>query len=581
MCGILAITGALSDKTRLEAAVASLGSRGPDRSGTMQFSDCTLGHTILAIIDLEGGAQPMRDNAAPRAISYNGEIYNYRQLKKELEAKGHRFTTNSDTEVVLKAYAEYGETCVEKLDGMFALALWDDAKKTLFIARDRFGKKPLYYAYTPNGNIAIASEVKALEALGIKPEIDPAGIDTYLTLMYLPPWRTVYKNIHTLPPAHVGTFANGTLKTRAYWTLVDAPLSITYEEAKEETRRLLMASVQKRMIADVEIGAFLSGGVDSTLVTIYAQKEMSRPLKTFSLGYGDYINELPYANEAAAKIGTDHHTLEARANLIPELEAALAYFDEPHGDSADLAQHMLSAFTAEHVKVALAGDGGDELFMGYGWYWAYWNQSKLGALRDIFKSQFIRHQESITVFSPRERRRLFQDAGAVHAEPLPGLVTALKAGDAHTINAYDLTSYLPGQLLTKVDRMSMMHGLEVRCPLLDHELAQFAYNLPLEHKMNHHTGKFILKDLLAESMPRTFVDRKKQGFGAPVRKWLKEPEFRAYVQRSLAKGPIYEFLREDIVRPFVAKTLASDDQKSYYQLWVLLCLQIWLMKHYR
>lgn len=582
MCGIFAAVGRHIDQKRVDAALLTLRRRGPDDQGSLPFNGCTLAQTRLSIVDLSArGHQPMPDNARPQAISFNGEIYGYKELRKELERRSHTFSSDSDTETILKAYSEYGANAVDHLDGMFAFALWDDTAKSLFLARDRFGKKPLYYAYDADGSLVVASEIKALIAYGIKPIISPEGIDAYLALMYLPPTMTFFSNVYTLPPGHRALFKNGALTVERYWRLEEKPeLVISYEEAREETRRIFTDAVRKRMIADVEIGSFLSGGVDSTLITAYAAKMTDPPIKTFSLGYGDYINELPYADEAARTIGTDHRTMQAGADLIPELESLMAYLDEPHADSANLAQSVLSQFTSEHVKVALAGDGGDELFMGYGWYWAYHNRPKIIALKNaLLSDQFSEHMKSVTVFTPALRER-FMRTKTYHSSYVPEHVSSRSKNDAHRINAYDFANYLPGQLLTKVDRTSMMHGLEVRCPLLDYRLAEFAYQLPLEHKINRVTGKFILKDLLAEIMPRSFVDRKKQGFGAPVRKWLMEPKFRDYAAGKLGeRAHIYEHLDRGTVAPFITKTLSGDAQKDYYRVWVLLCLELWLQAH--
>ena len=575
MCGIVATT---NKSISLTGALGTLGKRGPDARAEMRCTAATLGQTRLAIIDLsEGGSQPKKDNERDIAITFNGEIYNYRELRKELGQKGYRFASKSDTEVILKAYIEWGEKCLSRLDGMFAFVIADNEKNTVFMARDRFGKKPLYYALDAEGELYASSEIKALKAMGISPEIDPVGIDAYLALMYVPPWRTVYKNVHTLPPAHYVTFTNKKLIAEKWWFIPHSPITISYEEAKEETRRLLKEAVKKRMLtADVEVGAFLSGGVDSTIVTAYAQEVMERPIKTFSLGYGDYINELPFAAHAAEKIGTDHHTLQAHTTLTEELERVLAYMDEPHGDSANLAQHILSQETAKSVKVAIAGDGGDELFLGYGWYTAYWNRPKLHTLKNaLFSNPFKEYLRSVTVFTPRERDYFLNDSLA--HERMDILADDTTGTGMEKINRYDLTTYLPGQLLTKVDQTSMMHSLEVRCPFLDHHLAEFVVNLPIEYKANHSTGKLLLKDLLAEIMPRTFVDRKKQGFGAPVRKWLAEPAMQNYIRTKLApSSPLYMLLRQDRVLPFMEHTLARPSPKRAYQLWVFLCLAIWL-----
>lgn len=580
MCGIAGRAGRSSAPQLPEAVIDALGNRGPDGHAATSFGTCTLGHTRLSIIDLVGGAQPMRDPDTSTAITFNGEIYNYKELRAELEKRGHRFRTKSDTEVILKAYAEYGEDCVTRLDGMFAFGIWNEADRSLFLARDRFGKKPLYYATHPDGGFAFSSEIKALVAMGITPKIDPAGIDAYLALMYVPPWRTAYKNIHLIPPAHTARYANGTLILDRYWKLERTPIAITYEEAREEVRRLFTDAVRKRMIADVEVGAFLSGGVDSTLVSAYAQRFTDRPLKTFALGYGEAINELPYAAEAAAAIGTAHYPLEAPEALMPELSRVLAYFDEPHGDSADIAQHLVSALAGSHVKVALSGDGGDELFLGYGWYTAYYNRPKAIQVKNaLFSNPFKEHVRNITVFTERQRDELFAER-IVSREPLDHLMRDAPGMGIEKINDFDLTTYLPGQLLSKVDQMSMMHSLEVRCPLLDHSLAEFVYSLPTAYKNDRRTGKLILKDLLREIMPDAFVDRKKQGFGAPVRKWLSTPHLEEEVRTLLGKNAqVHALLKPEAVSSFVAHAYMIRKPKAMYRLWVLLCLEIWLRKH--
>lgn len=582
MCGIISIIGTDAETTSLDSALSSLSSRGPDDHGTMAFQGALLGQTRLAIIDLSpSGHQPMRDNTKSLAITFNGEIYNYKELRRELEQKGHLFSTQSDTEVILKAYQEYGNACPKYLDGMFAFVIWDDEKKQAFMARDRFGKKPLYYAYTKERKLAVASEIKALKAAGVETEIDPHSIDAYLSLMYVPPWRTIYKNVHTILGGHCATYKDGKLNVQQYWKLERKPLSISYEDAKAEAKRLFKDAVKKRMLAaDVEVGAFLSGGVDSTLVTAYAQTELGKPLQTFSLGYGDLIDELPFAKQAAETIGTNHHTMQASGDMIHEFEAALAYFDEPHGDPADFPQHLLSRETAKHVKVALSGEGGDEMFLGYGRYFSYWHTSKLSRLRNaLFSNQYKDFLKQSTVFPLSLRKKLQKNSANVWAEPIDKLVQDFKGSSVEKMALFDITTHMQGQLLTKVDEMSMMHSLEVRCPFLDYTLAEFAFNLPTEYKTDGSTGKLILKDMLADIMPREFVDRKKQGFGAPVRKWLSEPTLRTYVEKTFENACVYEHLDKAAVQKFIAEVYRDQKPKGFYQLWTLLCLEVWLSKH--
>ncbi|MHB8660326.1 MAG: asparagine synthase (glutamine-hydrolyzing) [Minisyncoccota bacterium] len=585
MCGIIGIVA--KDARKYGDAVISpmletLSRRGPDDRGEMRFPYCVLGQTRLSIIDISGGHQPMRDNTHPVAITFNGEIYNYRELKKELEGKGHVFSTNSDTEVILKSYIEYGENCPKHLDGMFAFALWDDEKQLLFLARDRFGKKPLYYAYGDARDLIAASEIKALVAAGITGIFDERALDNYLQMMYVPPWKSVYKNIFQLPPAHSAVYRNQKLEVNRYWDVPFKPLAIGYSEAKEEVRRLLDAAVKKRMLAaDVEVGALLSGGVDSTFISILASKYLTHPLKTFSLGYGEYINELPYAKEASDAIRSEHYTTVANGDMIEELERVISYFDEPHADSSDFPQHMLSELVASKVKVALSGDGGDEIFMGYGWHTRHLHLSyRTHTFEKIFPDPFRGRIRSHRVFSPLQRAVLWGSLSALDndiyaRDAYPSGLDAMQK-----ITAFDLTTYLPGQLLSKVDRTSMMHGLEIRSPFLDTELVEFVINLPTEFKSGKDGTKIVLKDLLSEFMPREFVYRRKQGFGAPTNKWLREQKMHEYVIhrldndakiRSLFTGKAIDFLLHDFYE--------KKRDRSGLRLWLLLCLEIWLEKH--
>ncbi|MEK7553984.1 MAG: asparagine synthase (glutamine-hydrolyzing) [Patescibacteria group bacterium] len=582
MCGILAVTGTNKDTKRADAMLQTLARRGPDDQGILSFRSCVLGQTRLSIIDIAGGHQPMRDSKHNIAITFNGEIYNYKELKKELENKGYIFSTNSDTEVILKAYQEYGVDCPKHLDGMFAFALWDDERQSLFMARDRFGKKPLYYAYDPEGNLLVASEIKALFASGrITGELDHGALDNYLALMYVPPTRTIYKNVFTLLPAECAVYKGDTLTKSKYWQLECKPLRISYTDAKEEIRRLFTDAVKKRLVADVEIGSFLSGGVDSTLVTAYAQKLTNRPLKTFSLGYGDYRNELPFAEEAVKKIGTDHYTLQANEDLLGAFKASIAYFDEPHADSSDFPQSLLSQFAATKVKVALSGDGADELFMGYGWYQKHWNLSyRKHTFEKLFLNPFEGYIKNISIFSESERKTLWGNSKNYMETFVPSSIANSKLDPIEKINLFDLTTYLPGQLLSKVDMMGMMHGLEVRSPFLDYKLAEFVYNLPMGFKMNKGENKIILKDILSEIMPQEFVYRRKQGFGAPVKEWLKTPQLENIIKEKLGSGAhIYGYLEETVVREIVSSFYGKKDEEVFYKIWAILCLELWMESH--
>ncbi len=584
MCGIIGIAG---EKTKsytdenLKSALASLSKRGPDDRGILKFPGCVLGQTRLSIIDISGGHQPMKDNEKNIAITFNGEIYNYKELRKNLENKGHKFSTNSDTEVILKSYIEHGHKCLDYFDGMFAFAIWDEEKQSLFMARDRFGKKPLHYTFDKAGNLLVASEIKALFASGqIIGELDYGAIDNYLTLMYVPSHKTVYKNIFTLRPAHFAVLENGKLNISCYWELLREPGKITYDEAKERIKELFRQAVAKRLIADVEVGSFLSGGVDSTLVTAYAQAAMNRPLKTFSLGYGNYINELPYAEEASKKIGTDHYTLQTTNDLAQELKKVIEYMDEPHADSSNFPQHLISTLASTKVKVALSGDGADELFMGYGWYQKHWHLPFRERLKQhFFSDPFKGYLKNISIFSIEERKKIWQDKTCLNADIFTKEPSS--ADPITKINDFDIATYLPGQLLSKIDSMGMMHSLEVRSPFLDRKLVEFVYGLPTEYKMNKHENKIILKDILSEIMPKKFVYRRKQGFGAPIAQWLKTKEFETLARETVGntQSQMYSFLNSSYPQELMMEFYNGKNEKAAYKLWSLLCFELWLRSH--
>ncbi|MEK7180182.1 MAG: asparagine synthase (glutamine-hydrolyzing) [Patescibacteria group bacterium] len=584
MCGIIAIVGKTAgnlEKEKIDSMLSSLSKRGPDDTGVCTYDNCTLAQTRLSILDISGGHQPMKDTAHPYTIVFNGEIYGYKDTRKKLEELGHIFSTNSDTEVILKAYTEYGRKCPEYLDGMFAFAIWNESKQELFIARDRFGKKPFYYTWVGDMFWG-ASEIKALFASGeVKGKIDFIAIDNYLQLMYIPPWKTVYSNIHTLLPAHAGIVKNGKLETWEYWQLENKSINISYDNAKKEIKRLFDEAVKKRMVADVEIGSLLSGGVDSTLVTAYAQKYATHPLKTFSVGYENYINELPYASLASKKIGTDHYTLEVKGELTHELEKVIEYMDEPHADSSNLSQHLISELASSKVKVAMSGDGADELFMGYGWYWKYWHTRKIVRLKNIFVSnQFKEHLKYVAIFSKKDRFDLWKDISFLSDSIEKKYVGKIKGNGTQQINFFDLTTYLPGQLLTKIDRTSMMHSLEIRSPFLDHALAEFVYNLPEKYKMDRKNGKIILKEILCEIMPKDFVYRKKQGFGAPVKEWLRIETVKKFVEKTLSENSeLYRIFKKEKILDIVNNFYQKHNDAAQYKIWSLLCLALWFKFH--
>ncbi|HOZ36485.1 MAG TPA: asparagine synthase (glutamine-hydrolyzing) [bacterium] len=589
MCGIAGVVSQQPiDQQKAKKMTATLAKRGPDAVGHFFEQHCFLGQTRLSIIDLVGGQQPMSDEETRLTITFNGEIYNFRELKQELEQRGYNFKTRSDTEVILKSYQEYGEECPKKLDGMFAFAIWDGNNKKLFAARDRFGKKPLYYALTKDKIFLFASEIKALLASGlIRGEVDRQAIDDYLRLLYIPPDKTVYHNIQTLKPATSLSYNwhTGETKTKQYWRLEKKPMTIDYEEAKARFWQILNRAVAKRLVADVEVGTFLSGGVDSSAVSLLAQNNTRGKIKTFSAGFENLINELPFAEQTAKAIGSEHFTKQISGNLIDWFLKVNAYFDEPFADSSNVAVAMLSSVAREKVKVVLGGDGADELLLGYGWYRMKfnWHWRKIWK-QPFFKTHWQRYWRKMQYFKDEERGNLWQKE--VKSDFNQRVDNNLQARDPdERINEFDLKYYLTGDILTKVDRAAMINSLEVRSPFLDTDLAEFIYNLPANFKSRGDEGKIIFKDTLRGKLPDAIINRKKQGFGAPVNDWLRRPDFQALVQGTLGspQAHIYQMfnwatvnrLREE----FYQKNITANERA--YKIWLLLNLELWFKNYHQ
>jgi asparagine synthase (glutamine-hydrolysing) len=577
MCGIIAISGKniSCEDLHFDEMLSSLQFRGPDDQGQCSFDSCILGHRRLSIIDIDGGLQPMSDGTT--AIAFNGEVYNYRELRSQLEKLGHSFKTNSDTEVVLKAYQEWGHDAPIHLDGMFAFIIWNDTSKEFFMARDRFGKKPLFY-YLDKDRIFVASEIKSLLASRkIKPVIDYSAIDHYLKRMYIPPNKSVYSNISQLAPGHYGVYSNFNLKTSRYWSLpVGDKLSISYEEAKDEVHRLLKKAVEKRVVtSDVRVGSFLSGGLDSSLTTILTAEILEGDLDTFSVDYkGDY-SELKYAQEISSKLKGVHHHVSAEESDLKELGKVIEYFDEPHADTSDFPQSLVSKLASENVKLVMSGDGADETFFGYKWHVGAGVSSK--EEHDLLERRVF----DICVFSEEERVRLW--SGKSWGTDLVDTQLVKDSGDdlLYEISKFDLTSHLPGQILTKVDRMGMMHGLEVRSPFLDTELVNFAFKLPHEFKLGPNMEqKYILRDILAGYTSKEFAFRKKQGFGAPIKRWMLNREIKSHVDKLLDKNAnIRTVLNGDEIDKHISNFYLAPDEapRNAQKLWVLICLEKWFV----
>jgi len=600
MCGITGIVAKNSKnyENSLDKAILSLKHRGPDADGKYFFNNCTLGHTRLSIVDLSTGAQPMLSDNDKLGITFNGEIYGYKEIRKELD--NYNFKTTSDTEVILALYEKNGEKMMEKLPGMFAFAIWDENNQSLFCARDRFGEKPFYYAFGKNNELIFASEIKAILATDlIEPIIDKDSLIDYLKHLYINPNKTIYKNIHTLPPAHFLTFKNGTINVEKYWKLPETNEKISLSEAKETFKKLLEKAVSKQLIADVPVGAFLSGGLDSSTIVDVASK-IKPNLQTFSFGFGESINELPFAKLVSEKFKTNHQELQSgEYNLADLLVEMQEIYDEPFADSSNIPTYLISKAAKKYNKVVLTGDGGDELFGGYAsWYKPIYYMSQ-----NIFLQIFNIIKSGITlVFKHSKKNKidlyyrikgfinkiLFKNPLDIHIRKntyfsdselnkiLPNKDTKSKKENKNTLDdiiRFDILNYMPGDILTKIDRASMANGLELRSPFLDVDFASFCISLPTRLKINNKEDKVILRETFSNEWPKEIKNRSKQGFGAPINEWLKLPSFITLKEKYLkdSKQKIFEIID--------FKQTQKIAEKNDYQTWILLTLSIWLEKH--
>ncbi|GAK51950.1 asparagine synthase (Glutamine-hydrolyzing) [Candidatus Moduliflexus flocculans] len=625
MCGICGIANYLETEAVEERLLISmrdaLTHRGPDDSGLFVDGRVGLGHRRLSIIDLSTGVQPIHNEDSSCWIVFNGEIYNYRALRKELEQAGHRFYTNTDTEIILHLYEQEGEKMLQKLNGMFAFCIWDRPQQTLFLARDRLGKKPLYYTLNSSAFL-FGSELKALlRHPSVSREIDFFSLSKYLTYEYVPAPHTLIRGVQKLKPGHSLTYRVQTheLSTKKYWDIPIAEDAIAYmseESYVEELLQLLREAVRDRLLSsDVPVGIFLSGGLDSSTIAALAC-EVSQQVKTFTIGFDEAsFDESRYANQVADVLGTDHHVdvLDIRKahTLLPDI---MNYLDEPIGDASIIPTYLLSRFTAQHVKVALGGDGGDELFAGYPTFQAlrmihYYNifppeirnifhraAAKLPVshknisfdfkIKQLLRGTGVSHEimffRWMGSFNEREKKALFhpdlQNAIA-HENPYSDLLDYVRESNLYETFErvlYLMTKlYLQDDILVKVDRATMANSLEARAPLLDTRFVEFAAKLPTQYKLHRLTTKYLLKKAALKVLPKEIVYRKKKGFGIPVAKWICEDMkgmFLHYLSpERLKKDGLFQY-------PFIEQllyehwALKKDNRKL---LWTLLIFQMW------
>ncbi|MBI2357754.1 MAG: asparagine synthase (glutamine-hydrolyzing) [Deltaproteobacteria bacterium] len=628
MCGI---HGFLSVKEKADPDILSrMGAahrhRGPDDEGAFLSHEggvsIALGHKRLSIIDLSpAGRQPMSNEDASVWVIFNGEIYNFRELKMELEGKGHRFRSNSDTEVIVHLYEEVGTECLQRLQGMFAFAVWDARRQSLFLARDRIGKKPLHYALLDDG-MAFASEIKALlEHPGVSREIDVASLSKYLTYEYVPAPDSIFKAIKKLKPGHFLLYQDGRATLSKYWDvpLADYPIGYkTEDEYVEELREILARAVERRLIADVPIGIFLSGGIDSGMIAAFATRA-NQELECFSIGFEDSsFDESRYASAVADALKAKHQLrVFSTDELLQGIFMLPEIVDEPLADASLLPTYLLSKFTAQHVKVALSGDGGDELFAGYPTYQAHRLVTYYDFLPGFLKSTLkgvasclpVSHNNISADFKIKQflkgagvssEIRFFTWIGAFIESEKKELLSADLRSELYHHNAYEnifayinesklsrdlerilylsMKLYLQDDILVKVDRAGMANSLEVRCPLLDHEFVEFVCRLPTFYKLRGLRTKYILKKAAKGILPDKIIHRPKKGFGIPISRWL----------TGELKGLLFDYLGEDRIRrqgffhyPYVRGLIQDHLEKKKDNrklLWTLLVFQIWYEK---
>ncbi|MCH8330413.1 MAG: asparagine synthase (glutamine-hydrolyzing) [Bacteroidetes bacterium] len=604
MCGIAGIVARDANRynSNIHQMVEALGHRGPDGEGVSLFDNCALGHTRLSIIDLESGDQPMTDVSGNRSIVFNGEIYGYKSLKKELST--YSYQNNSDTEVILAAYDKHGEALPSKLPGMFAFAIWDNTNQSLFAARDRFGEKPFYYAKIDDGFI-FASEIKALLASGlIEPILDKKAVGHYLKYLYVHPGQTIYSNIQNLPSGCQLLWKDGAFTVTKYWELPPVESDISVPDAEEQFRNLFETAVEKQLIADVPVGAFLSGGLDSSAVVGVASK-FREDLQTFSFGFEYGPDELPYAKAIAEKYHTNHtELLDKKEDLAMLLSKMQEIYDEPFADSSNIPTYLISKYASEKIKVVITGDGGDELLGGYD---AYHSLERMIGVKDksmvrklflkTVAAGFGRISPTVKEYYQNEMADMVATAESVFASHRHSMqnsymedVDLLDLGldtdysELMNIGRYtsesvddamrmDLEDYMPGDILVKTDRASMANGLELRTPFLDVDFVSFCIAMPHQLKIKGEKDKIIMREVFDGLLTKEILNREKQGFGSPITQWLKMPAIVELKNEYLLdrNKKIFSLLPYEQVEQMAAY--------GNYASWSLLILSMWMEKY--
>ncbi len=622
MCGItgwinLNKDNSTNDRAVLHEMCERMKHRGPDSEGLWNEDAVALGMRRLSIIDLATGEQPVYNEDKSVVVVMNGELYNFREVRTDLEKRGHKFETHTDTEILPHLYEEHGDAMLDEINGMFAFALWDKHRERLLVARDRFGEKPLYYGVF-DGTLVFGSELKVLLANPlVRTELDLDAVRQFLSFDYVPAPASIYKNIFKLPAAHYLSVENGKISTKRYWNLSWEKSGRDFKSKTDELRTLLADAVRMRLVSDVPLGILLSGGIDSSTVAAYATQFSTERVKTFSIGFEeDSFDESKFARQVAEHLGPEHYedrlSVGKAADLISEIGK---WLDEPMSDGSLIPTFLLSRFVRRHVTVALGGDGGDEIFAGYPMYWAHRVARAYGkipkAIRrgmiepvvnslpvstknlsfDYKAKRFVaaskydlvtRHHSYFGSFAPDEQQRVLtqdvldQTEGDVYrgARELLGICDA--TNDIEKMQFLDINYYMAEDILTKVDRASMAVSLEVRAPFLDPRVAQFAASIPIDFKLKGNKGKYILKKAVEPLLPASILKRPKKGFGIPIAEWLKgrlNPLLHDLLEpKRLSEQGLFD-------PKFVAKLISEHESgiaSHHKQLWTLLVFQLWV-----
>jgi len=616
MCGIAGLVVAANQPAPSPALGRDMTSvirhRGPDDDGLHHDERALLGMRRLSIIDVAGGQQPVYGACGDVCLVFNGEIYNFRELRAQLQADGHVFHSHGDAEVVLQAYLRDGEHCFTRLDGMFAIAIWDRRDHSLLLARDRFGEKPLYYAHNER-RLLFGSELKSLlQAPDCPRQIDSEAVRAYFSYGYVPCPLSIFTGIRKLPPAHYLRYRDGQLRLQRYWQASLTPKSALDEVAAEDAlARHLQHAVSSRLVADVPFGAFLSGGLDSSVVVALMAQQLAQPVKTFTIGFKETAySELDDARRVAHHLGTDHHELVVEPDAVALLQRLVWHFDEPFADSSAVPTFLVAQLAQQQVKMVLTGDGGDELFGGYDRYLRLLALERLGPLRPLAGAALRmagallpnprggrwqrvgerlglpfaeRYLSGVALTRPDQARALCARAGGdghYHLPLLGQTDSDLGAGRSALDRAVaiDLQSYLPDDILVKLDRMAMATSLEGRAPFLEPGLAQFALRLPESLRVRNGRGKYLLRKVAARWLPADVLSKPKQGFAIPIAEWFRGP-LRSLAQDTFAASA---FRERGLVDPAAADALLREHLSGTGDrsetLWQVLCLELWAQR---